>query len=210
MKISSNHCSVFLPLALAALSTTSTAQVRLFDLEGSSGSFGADVAALGDTNGDGREEFLVCDPSVPTGGTVTVFDGASGTALFTVSDWVGSSFAVAPAGDVNNDGIPDFVAGSGSSYSLREAVVYSGADGAELHRFSAVASNSFGSAVAGAGDIDGDGYERSPMSTWARGSSRQETSMATGSPTSRVTRTTATSSPSRASSRSSPERPAAS
>ena len=58
------------------------------------------------------------------------------------------------AGDVNGDGLPDWIAGSSDG-----ARVHSGVDGALLHDFPAPPGNTlFGWAVAGAGDIDRDGF----------------------------------------------------
>jgi hypothetical protein len=68
--------------------------------------------------------------------------------------------AVAAAGDVNGDGVPDITAGAHDSADPGTVRVYSGADGSVLLEFSG-ASNSdfFGRAVAGAGDLDGDGHD---------------------------------------------------
>ncbi len=73
--------------------------------------------------------------------------------------------AVANAGDVNGDGIPDVVVGSpdadfGTEQNAGLVTVYSGANGDILHQWrSAVANTEFGGAVAGAGDLDGDGFD---------------------------------------------------
>ena len=60
------------------------------------------------------------------------------------------------AGDVDADGIGDFIVGSKAVFGY--AVVVSGANGQALHTFASnTGSDGFGSAVAGIGDLDGDG-----------------------------------------------------
>lgn len=67
--------------------------------------------------------------------------------------------AVATAGDFDGDGFDDFLVGSPSSPSgIGSAEVVSGLKGTVLRAWSAAAiGESFGSAVAGVGDLDGDG-----------------------------------------------------
>ena len=72
---------------------------------------------------------------------------------------------VEAAGDVNADGVEDFLLGAprgGIPISNRggAAYVYSGANGALLHSFSGSgAQDFFGGSLAGIGDLDGDGYD---------------------------------------------------
>ena len=77
-------------------------------------------------------------------------------------DQMGTS--VASAGDVNGDGVPDIIAGAigdataGSNAGM--ARVWSGADGAVLYTFlGSGAGDEFGQQVAGAGDVNGDGFD---------------------------------------------------
>ncbi len=67
------------------------------------------------------------------------------------------------AGDVDNDGIPDLIVGVTeadiSATNSGAAYVYSGATGAILHTISGMLENDYlGGAVAGIGDVNGDGY----------------------------------------------------
>jgi hypothetical protein len=140
--------------------------------------FGYSVATAGDVNGDGFSDVLVGAPEwddAETGeGGIFLFVG-SATGLATSSDWeIGCGQAgarmgesVAGVGDVNGDGYSDVLAGA-SLYSDGE--LYEGA--AFLYLGSAsglspapdweaqgdLAGAQFGSSVAGAGDVDSDGF----------------------------------------------------
>src|SRR5262245_48809794 len=73
-----------------------------------------------------------------------------------VNDHMG---AIAGAGDVNRDGYDDIVVGAwGTLFPAGGYVrVYSGKDGALLHQWTG--DLSFGRVVAGAGDVNRDGYD---------------------------------------------------
>src|SRR5262245_28530518 len=85
------------------------------------------------------------------------------TYLFSVkgdqpSDGFGS--AVHAAGDVNKDGYRDIIVGAvgwDGDLPVGYARVYSGKNGSLLHSWSGF--NDFGAAVAGAGDVNGDGHD---------------------------------------------------
>src|SRR5437762_11978331 len=133
--------------------------------------FGYAVAGLGDVNGDGVPDMLIGVPKanaseeLPDVGTVYIFSGANGSLIRQLdpptqilSERFGS--ALANAGDVNHDGVNDVIIGApGAS----KAFVFSGASGALLFTMASPAAPnkdkipSFGSAVAGGQDLDGDG-----------------------------------------------------
>ncbi|MFN9304195.1 MAG: FG-GAP-like repeat-containing protein [Candidatus Kapaibacterium sp.] len=141
--------------------------------------FGSSVSSAGDVNGDGYSDIIVGSPfsdkttDTTDAGKVTVYYGGPGGASVSAS-WVflfsqrNANFgaSVACAGDVNNDGYSDIVVGApgfdgdvtdegkawlflGSSTGLRVTPSWS-AEGNN-------AGARFGSAVACAGDVNGDG-----------------------------------------------------
>lgn len=136
--------------------------------------FGASVAGVGDVNGDGRPDLLIGSPRWSgdggplSTGRAYLYSGMDGSLLRTfegtaATDRFGAS--VAGAGDVNKDGTPDLIIGAPgadrSGADRGRAEVYSGADGSMLHRFLgfAITDNArTGYAVAGAGDVNDDGY----------------------------------------------------
>ncbi|MCA9322096.1 MAG: VCBS repeat-containing protein, partial [Planctomycetes bacterium] len=135
--------------------------------------FGVSLAALDDVDGDGIGDFAVgAQGEVVTFGggvgTVRIYSGSSGALIRTNaidSNSVDSfGFAVSRAGDVDGDGIGDYVIGSPidpfpGMTSVGRAWIYSGATGLVMVTLSGNASQShFGDAVGAAGDIDGDGY----------------------------------------------------
>lgn len=134
---------------------------------------GQPLAGLGDLDGDGHAELIVGDKedqgSGDNSGVARVYSGASGAEILKFSgDRRGDGFggAVACAGDVNGDGVPDIVvgtirsAGRGPEY----ARVFSGADGSVLHTLEAELERRpqfklFGQSVAGIGDVNADGFD---------------------------------------------------
>jgi hypothetical protein len=71
---------------------------------------------------------------------------------------------IASAGDVDGDGIPDFMVGARESTISSTALtpgsitLYSGADGLEIYRIDGTSHNSsFGTVMCSIGDVDGDG-----------------------------------------------------
>ncbi|MCI0406396.1 MAG: integrin alpha [candidate division Zixibacteria bacterium] len=126
---------------------------------------GTSVAGVGDVDRDGKADFIIGAPGGLTdSGKAYVYSGEKGFLLFrkrgaAPGDRLGNS--VAGAGDVNGDGHPDFIVGaylsglngpeSGAAY------LYSGYDGALLFSvYGEAIGDRLGSAVAGAGDVNGD------------------------------------------------------
>jgi hypothetical protein len=145
--------------------------------------FGASVAPAGDVNADGYADILVGAPSYSDGqtfeGGAFVFHGGpngiaatdlSGAAGRIESDlaMAGLGSSVARAGDVNGDGYDDVVVAA-PSYGDRSAFVFLGGTGGIGDNNPATASvilpgylpdeRRFSYAVAGAGDVNRDGYD---------------------------------------------------
>lgn len=132
---------------------------------------GFSVAGLGDINSDGKPDFVIGAPgkNIGTGeegkadvGVAYFFSGADGSLIRTLSDPDSTTnaqfgFAVANAGDVDGDGVPDSLIGAPGK---AQVFVFSGKAGLLLFTISSPfreKRNSFGSAVAGGKDFDGDG-----------------------------------------------------
>ena len=169
--------------AVVWLAPRSMAQQPLSGVEGlvAASAAGSALAQVGDLDGDGVRDVLVgapADGSVGAeAGAAFVASGADGHLLFQWQGYgAGDQFgsAVACAGDVDADGVDDIVigaaqdafnpdtgwAGNGPGY----AQVFSGADGSLLFSWQGEAAlnpdfSSFGRAVAGVGDLDGDGHD---------------------------------------------------
>jgi FG-GAP repeat protein len=144
-----------------------------WDGQAANDSFGSSASAAGDINGDGYADVIVgasfADPGARSNaGSVFVYSGADGSLLFqwdgkNANDNFGSS--VAAAGDVNNDGIDDLIIGASNAFAggqskAGRAYVYSGADGTQIYQWiGGNADDRFGGAVAGANDVNGDGFD---------------------------------------------------
>lgn len=118
----------------------------------SSGEFGQFVSFAGDVNGDGFAEVLVMAP-----GDGSVFLYLGGANMNNAYDLIYSGAYADGAGDVNGDGYSDVVSGgSGEAY-----VFYGGAvpdNNPDITFTGETGFDGFGNSVAGAGDINGDGY----------------------------------------------------
>jgi FG-GAP repeat/FG-GAP-like repeat len=140
--------------------------------EGSYNTFGFSVRGVGDINGDGYSDVMVGALRINTySGKAYLYYGSS-TGLSTTADWtavgettysyMGSS--VAGAGDVNGDGYADVIVGArGVGGYSGKAFLYFGSDvglsaTADWTANGEATVNYFGSSVASAGDVNGDGY----------------------------------------------------
>ncbi len=147
---------------------------------------GQSVAGAGDVNGDGYADVIVgavdFDAGQANEGAAFVFlgsalgipsGGPAAAAARLESDQIGSDFglSVAGAGDVNGDGYADVIVGArffddGQGDEGAAFVFRGGAagvqDGSPATAFAAVQSDQatgfLGEAVAGAGDVNGDGF----------------------------------------------------
>ena len=130
--------------------------------------FGLAVALAGDVDNDGWDDVSVGAPYDSTGGemmgALRVYSGRAGSLLHTLSgthpfDRMG--FAAASVGDVDRDGSADILGGApfaASPAGPGEVRLWSGLTGAPLLTLEGLSVNDqFGSAIAGAGDIDLDG-----------------------------------------------------
>ncbi|MBA2434946.1 MAG: FG-GAP repeat protein [Chthoniobacterales bacterium] len=150
------------------------------------GQFGWSVAPAGDVNGDGIPDVIVGTPhhtvieedeDVFSVGRTFVFSGATDTVLLTldnptVEENARAGTSVVSLGDVNRDGVADVLVGApgqdvgdeeeGGLADVGVAYLYSGANGALLRTLNhpeqdgAEVNARFGSAVANAGDVNGD------------------------------------------------------
>ncbi|MEX1025597.1 MAG: integrin alpha [Planctomycetota bacterium] len=142
---------------------------RLLDLGDDAASGFGLVAAIGDVDGDGYTDVMVGAPQDAHGdqaGYVRVFSGKTGALLHHVTGEPGDRLgtAVAGPGDLDGDGVPDFVAaapqeGFGSFQEPGAIRCYSGVDGSPLFALhGSDPATSFGFYVAAAGDVDLDGH----------------------------------------------------
>jgi len=140
--------------------------------------FGATVAMIGDVNGDGFGDFLVRSNGdegtigqAPTPHVSIYFGGTNALtppATLTAGIVDDENMAAAGIGDVNGDGYDDFAFGAvnaGTDHTAilpaRVEVHFGGPtlrDAADLTLLGMAAPDFFGSAVAGGGDLNGDGY----------------------------------------------------
>ena len=118
-----------------------------------SGNYGANVTT-GDLNGDGTDEIIVSSGADPSGGLniIKAFNG-DGTefGLEIVDSSIGYGLNIA-AGDLDNDGIAEIVAGLGPSpYNYSSLKIYK-ADGTLYNIFEAFEDRSRG-AIVSVGDL---------------------------------------------------------
>ena len=143
-----------------------------FHGESAGDQLGSSIAGGVDVNLDGVPDFLMAtalaDPNGLTdAGTAYVYSGADGTLLHRIdgeAQHAAFGNAIGATEDLNGDGAADLLIAQSAKEvdgnSLVGSVhVYSGADGSLLRVLDGMAAgDQFGDSVAGAGDVDGDGY----------------------------------------------------
>jgi hypothetical protein len=139
---------------------------------------GRSLASAGDVNGDGMSDVIVGAPDLSNGeaneGSIHLYHGS--TNLIDVDPYTsgvspagsGLGFAVAGAGDVNADGYSDVAIAApyydnGLGAEGRVFVLHGSATGASWPASWEVRGNTYkqqlGASIAGAGDVNGDGYD---------------------------------------------------
>ncbi len=139
--------------------------------DGAPGDFASSVASAGDVNGDGYADLVVGAYGYMgyTGRAYVYLGSIAGPLTTPVTTLTGADGAlgsfggsVASAGDLNGDGFADVVVGAPGAFSgAGRAYVYLGsASGLPATPSTTLTGGggAFGSAVAGAGDVNGDGY----------------------------------------------------
>ncbi|MBI5431925.1 MAG: FG-GAP repeat protein [Planctomycetes bacterium] len=154
-----------------ACASLARAQTVFFSADGAPHDrLGTSVAELGDVDGDGVPELLVGTPGYDftSLGGAKVLSGATGVTLTAVvgpstGTYMGFGNAVHALGDVDGDGAPDFAVSTPFESSASEinagfVRVFSSTTGALLLQLSGgIGDELFGTSVAAAGDLDGDG-----------------------------------------------------
>lgn len=146
---------------------SSTASTTL-EGETNSSYFGKSVAAAGDVDNDGYDDVIVGAQGYNSStGRAYIYHGSSSglsdTATTTLNGVTSSSYyglSVAGAGDVNADGYDDVIVGA---YSTGKAYIYQGSSSGVSSTIATTlsaptSSSNYGISVAGAGDVNDDGY----------------------------------------------------
>jgi hypothetical protein len=138
--------------------------------ESTSNQFGIAVSNAGDMNGDGYGDVIAGASQYSTAtGRVYLYDYFMKGEIIPDLTLIGEvslieyGQSVASAGDVNSDGFNDIIVGApGYNFSVGRAYIYFGGTQmnatADLTLTGEASNNHFGTSVASAGDINGDGF----------------------------------------------------
>ena len=132
--------------------------------------FGWSVAMGPDLDGDGFREVVVGAPFVSTtifnGGAACVLSGRDFSRMQTLSGVIGNGQfgkSVCWCGDVDGDGLADLAVGAPNAWfgAVPTVYVYSSATWSQLRvlQGSSITFDAFGTALADAGDLNGDGVD---------------------------------------------------
>ena len=130
--------------------------------------FGDEIASAGDVNLDGVDDLLIAAPFDGTSGHATgavhVVSGSDGSLLLTLASTADDyqfGDSVVSVGDINSDGIPDFVVATRidtpNFYKPQSVRVFSGADASVLYEFTNLGVANSAPDLISLGDVDGDG-----------------------------------------------------
>lgn len=155
---------------------------------------------VGDTNGDGYDDFIIAGWSSDTGGidagqVYLVLGKPSGWKIDSTLDYANASFlgeterdeagkAITWAGDVNGDGYDDFLIGAPSNNDSKDfagktylifgrpkgGLWNTSLSGADASFMGEDANDASGSALCGLGDVNGDGYDDFLIGAWSNDS----------------------------------------
>ncbi|HEV8712957.1 MAG TPA: FG-GAP-like repeat-containing protein [Candidatus Binatia bacterium] len=179
----SSRSIIFVLLLLWSLPVWAAPGLLILDnpLRRSFTGFASSLAVVGDIDGDGVSDYLVGAyehywQENLNQGRAFVFSGQSGKILWILdlpTPYQGAAFgsAVAAAGDVNQDGVPDLLVGAFGQGESGQAFVFSGKTGKLLYTMQAPRRQSgagFGWAVTALGDLTGDGVPELVVGAFAQ------------------------------------------
>ncbi len=124
--------------------------------------FGWIARNVGDVNGDDINDMVTSAPTNDEGGNnagkIYVYSGSDGKLIWSVIGEAENGqlgMGIEYGGDINNDGIPDVVAGAPFAST---AFAYSGKDGSLIHSFKGDEAGGLGIHLSGVDDVNGDGH----------------------------------------------------
>lgn len=128
--------------------------------------FGTSVVSPGDMNSDGFDDILVGSPGADplllgNAGEIDIFSGADGSLLLHIDGTTNSALfgsAVAALGDIDGDGVPDFLVSEvGRNSGAGRVYVFSGLTSNVIFQIDGAGDEALGTAISSAGDYNLDG-----------------------------------------------------